>query len=188
MEGGGGGGGLPAWGFAAEDAPYFAVDAADRATRIAGGAYGEVYEATLHGVRVAAKTLHMLRDPEGYGLDEEPAQLERVLGEFHREAEALASARHPNVLRFFGVCYERGAGGAPPRPMWIVTELQPHDLGKFIAQVKEELRLDGGVLVGLDIADGLSYLHGEGIVHRDLKPKNILVGPGGAKLADLGTA
>ena len=72
--------------------------------------------------------------------------------------------------------------------MWIVTELQPTDLGKFIAQVRDELRLDGVVLVGLDIADGLSYLHGEGIVHRDLKPKNILVGPGGAKLADLGTA
>ena len=113
----GGGGELPSWGFAAEDAPYFAVDAADRATLIAGGAYGEVYEATLPGVRVAAKTLHMLRNPEGYGLDEEPAQLERVLGEFHREAEALASAQHPNVLRFFGVCYERDAGGAPPRLM-----------------------------------------------------------------------
>ena len=40
----------------------------------------------------------------------------------------------------------------------------------------------------MDVADGLAYLHGRGIVHRDLKPKNILVGPGGAKLADLGTA
>ncbi len=35
---------------------------------------------------------------------------------------------------------------------------------------------------------GLAYLHSIGIIHRDLKPKNVLVGPGGAKLADLGTA
>jgi hypothetical protein len=40
----------------------------DHSTLLGGGAYGAVFTATLHGLPVAAKTLHCLRDPVMYGL------------------------------------------------------------------------------------------------------------------------
>ena len=84
--------------------------------------------------------------------------------------------RHPNILHFFGVCYERSTPAGPRLPKWIVTEKQPYSLHAFrLPGVRDSLGLDGVVLLSLDIADGLA--------------KNVLVGPGGgAKLADLGTA
>ena len=39
------------------------MDADDRSTVLGAGAYGAVYAATMHRLPVAAKTLHMLRDP-----------------------------------------------------------------------------------------------------------------------------
>ena len=53
------------WAFTEEDAAdFFVVEE----QVLGGGAYGAVYGATLHGLPVAAKTLHALREPELYGL------------------------------------------------------------------------------------------------------------------------
>jgi surface protein len=122
-----------------------------------------------------------------YGLvgpNADPVAVQATLAEFNAEAEALSQVRHPNVLRFFGVGYQDGL------PKWIVTERLPHSLHHFVRLpgVREALSLRSIVHLALDVADGLSHLHGLGMVHRDLKPKNVLVGDAGAKLADLGTA
>ena len=176
-------------GFAIEDSPFFVVNPEDPSSVLGAGANGAVFEATWHGLPAAAKTLHALQKPIMYGLvgpNADPAAAQAVLRGFNAEAEALARVRHPNVLRFFGVGYT----GAPAAPRWIVTERQPQSLHTFVRTpgIQGALDLDGVLLLCLDIADGLSYLHGLGMVHRDLKPKNVLVGGGGAKLADLGTA
>ena len=43
-----------------------------------------------------------------------------------------------------------------------------------------------GILI--PVSDALAFAHAEGILHRDIKPGNILLAPGGAKLADFGIA
>jgi serine/threonine protein kinase len=183
---------------------------------LGGGAYGCVYSATLHGLQVACKTLHMLEHPERYGLvgpGADPRALVHVLREFEGEAAALAAVRHPHVLRFWGVGYTYGDGGGgggqavswqaglrnggierPWLPKWIVTERLPHSLHDLIhAPVARQdhgvpLQPSHALCFAIDIAEGLAYLHSIGMIHRDLKSKNVLVGEAGCKIADLGVA
>jgi hypothetical protein len=42
--------------------------------------------------------------------------------------------------------------------------------------------------LGLEVLGAIEKAHAEGIVHRDLKPGNVMIGPGGTKLADFGIA
>jgi serine/threonine protein kinase len=178
------------WAFE-DGAPFFRVDADDRSTLLGGGAYGAVYGSTLHGQPVAAKTLHALRDPSLYGLTgpgADPQAVVSVLAEFTKEAEVLAAVDHPHVLKFWGVCYGTTDGARLPK--WIITERQPHSLHDFVRLpgMREEMKPRHTICLAADMAEGIAHLHSIGIIHRDVKPKNVLVGPQGAKLADLGTS
>ena len=180
-----------AWAFTEEDAADFGFAVDEQV--LGGGAYGAVYGATLHGRPVAAKTLHALREPELYGLvgpGSDPGAREAVLAGFSSEADVLASVDHPQILKFWGVCYARPGADGVRLPKWIVTERQPHSLDAFIRlpRVGPLLGPSDVLCLSLDMAEGLQFLHSKGILHRDLKPKSVLVGPSGAKLADLGTA
>src|SRR5918995_4880018 len=50
------------------------------------------------------------------------------------------------------------------------------------------LPLDEAVRITRDVADALSFAHGQGVVHRDIKPGNILLAEGHAVVADFGIA
>ncbi len=84
-----------------------------------------------------------------------------------REARAVASISHPNVLGIFDVGEHQG------RP-FVVTELLEG------ATLREEMRagalpLATAVGFALQIAHGLGAAHDQGVVHRDLKPENLFV-------------
>jgi len=100
---------------------------------------------------------------------------------FHREAQAIAHMRHPNILNV----YDFGEYGGTP---YMIVEFVP---GGSLAERLQRGPVDRQSAIAYlsGIAEGLDYAHSLGIVHRDVKPANVLLGPDGAPiLADFGLA
>ena len=136
------------------------------------GGMGEVYRArdTKLGREVAVKVL-----PESVSAD--PERLAR----FEREARALASLNHPNIVTVYSV---EEAGGVRLLAMELV-EGNTLDL----AIPAEGLPLPPFFEIAMPLADALSAAHERGIVHRDLKPANVmLTREGRLKVLDFGLA
>ena len=102
-----------------------------------------------------------------------------------REARALASLNHPNVVAVYDYGEETVDEGVVP---YIVMELvDGTDLHRYLAEqgalpVAEAVALMDGVLAGIERA------HSSGVVHGDLKPANVFIGPHGPKVGDFGVA
>ncbi|MHC4471260.1 MAG: protein kinase domain-containing protein [Planctomycetota bacterium] len=139
------------------------------------GGMGTVYLAEGDGQRVAVKILH----PH---LLEAPGALQRV----RREAEAGGLVNHENVVRAI---------------TWDVVELADGPCSYLVTEYVEGRTLrtllsDLGVVpeallreIGVQVAAGLSAIHGEGIVHRDLKPENVMItADERVRIMDLGVA
>lgn len=100
---------------------------------------------------------------------------------FNREAKALASLSHPNIVQVFDFGREgelvflvmEYVDGVSLREMMRGGKLTPEQALKIVPQ----------------ICDALQYAHSTGVVHRDIKPENILVDRRGTvKVADFGLA
>ena len=94
----------------------------------------------------------------------------------------LSSIRHPNIVTFLGIFFD----GKSDIPM-LVMEFVPTSLRKYAETNKPSADRRKGIL--LDVARGLSYLHGldPPLIHRDLTSNNILLTDDlQAKIADLG--
>ena len=86
---------------------------------------------------------------------------------FEREAKAVASISHPNIVELFDVGVSNG------HPYAVMELLKGQTLEKYVGQHQptiNEIRL-----IGSQIADALAVAHQKGIVHRDLKPQNVVV-------------
>ncbi len=133
---------------------------------------GEVYRA--HDLRlhreVALKVL-----PEALAAN--PSALRR----FKREARAVASLSHPNILTIFDF-------GVHEETAFSVTELLDGEtLERRLAHTS--LSWEHAVAIGVKIADGLAAAHEKNITHRDVKPANIfLKADGEVVLLDFGLA
>jgi len=108
------------------------------------------------------------------------------LARFRREARAIATLRHSNIVQVFDSDVEENI-------YYIVLELLEGDTLKTRLndyRVRDEhMPLGEIVRVMLDVLDGLAYAHSEGMVHRDLKPANILLTKRGeAVITDFGIA
>ncbi|MBU6409401.1 MAG: protein kinase [Verrucomicrobia bacterium] len=100
---------------------------------------------------------------------------------FEREARALASLSHPNIVAVYDFGEVRGrfyllmefVDGLTLRQLYRTRGLPPADAPGIV----------------LEICQALQYAHEQGVVHRDIKPENILLGKEGrVKIADFGVA
>lgn len=100
---------------------------------------------------------------------------------FDREAGALASLNHPNIVNII----DRGAAGG--RYFFVMEMIQGINLDQLIKAVDLNERQYTHVIS--EISKALSYVHSKGIVHRDIKPSNVLVNKHGlVKVSDFGIA
>ena len=137
------------------------------------GAMGCVYKARQVNVDriVAIKVLSRAATAD-------PKFVER----FQREARAVASLRHKNIVAAFDF------GEAEGWYYMVMEMVEGLTLRKLLGRTGA-LAEDQAVKIAIEIADALRHAHAKGIIHRDVKPGNIMLDTGGvAKLCDLGMA
>ncbi len=101
-------------------------------------------------------------------------------GRFQREEEVGRRLNHPGIIR---VLVPRGKSR-----IYIAMEYVE---GLSLRAMMRDTVLpnDKALDIARQLADTLTYMHGEGVVHRDLKPENILVSKfGKTKIMDFGIA
>ncbi|MDR0338245.1 MAG: serine/threonine protein kinase [Planctomycetaceae bacterium] len=138
------------------------------------GGMSSVYlaEHTLMQRRVAIKVLPRKRL-------EKSIYLER----FIREAQAIASLDHPNIVRAHDIDHEGDLH-------YIVMEYFPgENLQKIIEKEGNKITFARIVNILRQVSNALAYSHAVGVIHRDVKPSNILVNTQDeVKILDLGLA
>ncbi len=101
---------------------------------------------------------------------------------FRREAQAIASLSHPNIVSIYDV-------GQEGEVHYLVMEYVEGDNLKNLVRAQGALRADRAVEIARQISEALQHAHENNIVHRDVKPQNILMTKGErAKLTDFGIA
>ncbi|XP_075101291.1 RAF-like serine/threonine-protein kinase 20 isoform X2 [Nicotiana tabacum] len=129
------------------------------------GTYGTVYHGKWRGTDVAIKRLKKAC------FSGRSSQEERLIKDFWREAQILSNLHHPNVVAFYGVVPD-GSGGT----LATVTEFMANGSLRNVL-IKKDRSLDSckKLLIAMDAAFGMEYLHSKNIVHFDLKCDNLLV-------------
>jgi serine/threonine-protein kinase len=137
------------------------------------GGMSSVYRAhdRLLDRKVALKVLHA-------HYSDDPEYVER----FRREARAVATLSHPNVVTVI----DRGEQDGRE---FIVFEYVDGENLKALIERSGPLPVDRALELAIQVARGLAVAHREGLVHRDVKPQNVLLnGDGQAKVTDFGIA
>ncbi|XP_047942727.1 uncharacterized protein LOC125189498 [Salvia hispanica] len=129
------------------------------------GTFGTVYHGKWRGTDVAIKRIND-RCFSGKPLDQE-----RMRDDFWNEAIKLADLHHPNVVAFYGVVLDGPEGSVATVTEYMVNGSLRNALQKNDRILDKRKRL----LIGMDVAFGMEYLHAKNIVHFDLKSDNLLV-------------
>ena len=104
-----------------------------------------------------------------------------------REAHALTTARHPNLVEVLdaGVCSEHG-------PYVVLEMLEGRTLDGILA-ARRRLPVSDAVQIARQVCDAIAHANARGVIHRDLKPSNVFIARNEiaqevVKVIDLGVA
>uniref|UniRef100_A0ACD5YKD1 Uncharacterized protein n=2 Tax=Avena sativa TaxID=4498 RepID=A0ACD5YKD1_AVESA len=129
------------------------------------GAFGTVFHGKWRGTDVAIKRI------KNSCFSYPSSQADKLITEFWREAAIISKLHHPNILALYGVV-KNGPGGT----LATVTEFMVNgSLKKVLGRKDKYLDWRKRILVAMDAAIGMEYLHSKDIVHFDLKCDNLLV-------------
>jgi len=149
--------------------------------KIAQGGMGAVYKAQdkrLQGKIVAVKEMSESAIP--------PADREKILKSFQREAELLARLEHPNLARVTDY-FQEGE-----RHYMVMEFIEGQTLKEMLEGRTEPFPEEQVLIWAEQLCDVLSYLHSQTpkIIYRDVKPANVMVldGSDEIKLIDFGIA
>ena len=141
------------------------------------GGMADVYKAYQPSLdrHVAIKVIHPFLADDG-----------DFLSRFEREAKAVATLRHPNIVQVYDFDAEDGL-------YYMVMEFIDGSTLKTLLETMPArgalLGLDDAVRVILAVGSALKYAHSRHMVHRDVKPGNVMItGDGHVILTDFGIA
>ncbi|KAK8618417.1 hypothetical protein V6N13_132409 [Hibiscus sabdariffa] len=146
--------------------------------RFAHGAHSRLYHGIYKEEAVAIKIIMVPDDAEN---GDSAVRLEK---QFNREVTLLSRLYHRNVVKFVAACRK-------PPVYCVVTEyLSEGSLRSYLHKLDHKsLPLQKIIVIALEVARGMEYIHSQGIIHRDLKPENILIDEAfHLKVADFGIA
>jgi len=110
------------------------------------------------------------------------ADSHEALERFRREAQAVASLDHPNILPIYEVSESEDG-----LPFFSMKFAEKGSLQENAASLRDEPRKC--VQLMAKVAHAVEYAHSRGVLHRDLKPGNILLNDRGEPLvSDFGLA
>lgn len=111
-------------------------------------------------------------------LASDPVNLTR----FKREALAITSTSHPNIVEVFDVGQQDGKH-------YIVMEYVHSKTLKQLIRARGNIPIDEAVNIMKQLVSAVEHAHKMGIIHRDVKSQNVLVKDDGTvKLSDFGIA
>ncbi|CAJ1351597.1 unnamed protein product [Effrenium voratum] len=147
----------------------------DRRDRAGRGGFGEVFQGTWAGQKVAIKEVR----------DASPTDAD--VCDFVLEISLLSRLSHPNIVRFWRGCVDLRGGH---RTLLLVTEWMDRGvLSQLLHESQELLSLAQGQVLAMGIARGVAYLHHMKVLHLDLKSPNVLLNSSWQpKLCDFGLA
>lgn len=109
------------------------------------------------------------------------ARYHECVSHLKAEFRRLCAVVHPNVVRFFNLCY-RGE-------QWLLTMELVEGQGLLAWLDGSANRITAFRALLAQIIEGLFHLHSVGLVHRDIKPSNVIVdAQGQLKILDFGVA
>jgi len=156
-------------------------------TRIGSGGFSTVYLCCLRDYRVALKVprgFESLIEAYARGVTPSgPVISERDMDALLREIEVASALEHPHLLKLLAYHVDRGGRG-----MFLVYEYATHGSLKYQLEERSLTSTRDILVLAIQLADALRYLHTHGIIHGDVKPSNILFVNRVAKLGDYSTA